>query len=56
MEVFIMEIKTKAHTSEEIKSNIAVSFAQIVEKCETVGDLKKLNKEVKKLKMYLIHI
>mgnify|MGYP000214499133 CR=1 FL=1 len=36
-----------SHTA---KNQIRVSFEQIVQKCKTVGDLQKLDQEVKKLK------
>ena len=36
--------------TEKIKQEIRVSFEQILQKCETVGDLQKLNQEVRRLK------
>ena len=37
-------------TTAQIKQEIKVSFEEIVEKCQTIGDLIKLNNEVMRLK------
>ena len=36
-------------TSEQIKQKIWVSFEQILDRCETIGDLQKLYDEVQRL-------
>ena len=45
-----LEREVKMDETEKIKQEIRVSFEQILQKCETVGDLQRLNNEVGRLK------
>lgn len=45
----------KPTNTNEMKEEVRVSFDQIVQKCSTVGELQKLNEEVKKLNKDMDH-
>lgn len=36
-------------TTEKIKQEVKVSFEEILKRCETIGDLQKLNENIKEL-------